>query len=263
MRTLMRVAPRISVRAFSLRERLRGEPSLKLLEREVSRGDVVVDIGAHRGVYTDRLLALVGPQGHVHAFEPNPASLPILRAVAAGRKNITIYPAALSSESGGGQLHRPIADGRRVDAMSSVALDGMRETVEHDTVSVRLETLDGALRSEPRRIAFIKCDVEGHEHAVLLGAIERLGRDHPTLLLEIEQRHRSQDVRETFELLRGLGYDGWVLRRTGPLPVDEFDVERDQLRYLTGGFHRGRPHPDYLTDFVFRMPPASAGAAGR
>ena len=38
----------------------------------VGRGNVVVDIGAARGLWSARLLQLVGAKGRVHAFEPLP-----------------------------------------------------------------------------------------------------------------------------------------------------------------------------------------------
>ncbi len=49
-----------------------------VMQRFVNKGDVVFDIGAHLGFYTLLLSNLVGPQGKVFAFEPNPELLPSL-----------------------------------------------------------------------------------------------------------------------------------------------------------------------------------------
>jgi hypothetical protein len=57
-----------------------------------------------------------------------------------------------------------------------------------------------------------------------------------------QQRHQSQDIRVTFDDLRGL----W--------PVAEFDVRRDQLAFLTGESVPGAMPPEYVHDFVFVAP---------
>jgi len=248
----LRIAPGLAVQGFYRLEHHQGQPSIMALDRVVRPNDVVVDVGAHRGVYTWRLAQLTGLNGHVHAFEPNPPGLRVLRAATTGAYNVTTYPIALSDTTGTGRLMRPIADGRRVDAMSSLSTAGIRSDVESDYVMVRLDTLDSVLASETRRISFIKIDVEGHEHEVLVGAAERLHRDMPTLLIEIEQRHRDRPVSETFDFLLGLGYVGSVLARDRERPLADFDVQADQLAYLGDGFERGRPDPAYITDFLFK-----------
>src|SRR4051794_36295054 len=43
-----------------------------LIQREVRPGGRVLDIGAHIGYYTVLCAQLVGPTGHVWAFEPSP-----------------------------------------------------------------------------------------------------------------------------------------------------------------------------------------------
>lgn len=260
-RTTLRVAPGAAAHAFYLRERLRGEPSIVCLDRLVQPGAVVVDIGAHRGVYARRMATLVGSAGHVHAFEPNPEGISVLRAAVGRRDNVTIHEMALSSRAGEADLLRPIADGRRVDAMSSLSPSGIRSDVAHEKVRVQVSTVDLALAGEARPIGFIKIDVEGLEHAVLLGAEARLRRDRPALLIEIEQRHRDLPVSDTVTWLAALGYLGVVLRRgVGERPIAEFDVRHDQLDHLGDGFGRGRPNDAYVTDFLFRHP-ERAGAS--
>ena len=47
--------------------------------RNVKPGQVALDLGANHGYYTLLLADLVGPGGRVHAFEPNPRLLELLR----------------------------------------------------------------------------------------------------------------------------------------------------------------------------------------
>jgi hypothetical protein len=80
----------------------------------------------------------------------------------------------------------------------------------------------------------MKCDVEGHELAVLRGAEQTLRRCLPTILIEIEQRHQGGDIRETFAFLTDLGYGGHFLRDRDLCALEEFDLDRDQ-RVPRGG----------------------------
>ena len=72
-----------------------------LVETLVKPGDTVVDLGAHIGYYTLLFAKLVGPSGHVVAFEPSPASCAILRRNVAsnGLANVTIVNAAVGAAS--------------------------------------------------------------------------------------------------------------------------------------------------------------------
>src|SRR5262249_20015555 len=122
--------------------------------------------------------------------------------------------------------------------------------------------LDSLLPRGPR-VAFVKCDVEGHELAVLRGAVALLRRDHPVILVEIEQRHQKEDIRDTFEHLIRLGYAGYALRADGPAPIDKFDVRRDQLDLLSAEFLAGQMPEGYVHDFAFVPAGAEAPAFTR
>ena len=150
----------------------------------------------------------MGREGHVHAFEPNPAYVEQLRRTRGRRRNITLHPCALSDVPRKGELYIPHLDLEPVSPLGRVSAP--RGDVEYDTVSISLLTLDGAMEADARPISFIKCDVEGHEQAVLRGARETLARSRPTLLIEIEQRHREDDISATFALLREFGYLGYA-----------------------------------------------------
>lgn len=248
---MLRAAPRPTVLLYGALEVRRPASALAVVDVVVRSGDLVVDIGAHRGVFTARLARRVGPTGHVHAFEPNPNSLGLLRAVKGRSKNVTIHDVALSDHSGSELLYRPRPGGRHVDAMSSLATPRERATIRHDAVEVRVATLDAVLADRVHAVTFVKCDVEGHELSALKGAARIIAEDHPTILVEIEQRHQEADIAETFSFLTSFGYRGSFLTSSGLRPLDEFDVNRDQLNLLPEGFAVGRPAPGYVTDFLF------------
>jgi FkbM family methyltransferase len=246
----VRAAPYVMVRGFEVALSLRRDPLLRTIDDFVAHGQVAIDVGAHRGWYTRRLAVRTGGSGRVHAIEPNRDTVRVLEAVARRHPNVIIHRTAASDMSGTGRLRRPIIAGRRTDAMGSLSNPGMDST-PHDVVDVPVTTLDEALADETERIAFMKCDVEGHEHEVLVGSDVIVRHSRPVILVEIEQRHRTRPIGDTFDWLTARGYTGHYFVRRIRKPLTEFDVERDQLRYVGSPLEPGRPHPDYVSDFLF------------
>lgn len=205
------------------RYRLRQERGeIKFLLRSIRPGDVVVDIGAHKGAYTYWMARRVGPNGRVFAFEPQPRLAATLNTVAASMKSsgsIVVENAAVSSRSGEGLLSIPDGDDSPCATMEARQEGWGRRTL------VRTITLDEyfAARPDAGRIAFIKCDVEGHELEVLRGASLILEEHRPLLLLECEKRHRADESTESvFAYLRSLTYEGFYFGKDGrliPIPI--------------------------------------------
>src|SRR4051794_3980438 len=62
------------------------EDGIAFVRRVLAPGDTAVDVGAHIGFFTMHMAALVGPAGHVYAFEPFDANADLLeRSVAENR----------------------------------------------------------------------------------------------------------------------------------------------------------------------------------
>jgi FkbM family methyltransferase len=238
---------------FHWRARLRrGSPHARVMSQLARPGDTAIDIGANWGLYTFGLSELVGPDGHVIAVEPGP-ELTSLRATCARRANVQIYPLALSDRDGTGNLAVP--EGPH-DATGALAHIVTGDASEPGVTQVRLARLDGLDIPERARLSFIKCDVEGHEDAVLHGG-ERLFRERlPALLIELEERHREQPVGAAFELLASWGYAGFALTSGGTCPIEEFDLDRDQRAHLIDGELPVPTPPGYVNDFLF-LPPGT------
>jgi FkbM family methyltransferase len=221
----------------------------------VHPGDVVLDIGASWGLFTYRLSRRVGPGGRVVAFEPNPLLLGSLEAIAAGRPGVVIHPVALSDAPGRASLHVPtlrraVARPRAIHPMASLTVPWNRTQAAHETISVEVRRLDDVLGPDASPIAFVKCDVEGHELPVLRGA-EAVLAGQPAILIEVEQRHQDTRIDAVFDHLAARGYDGYVLRDGGLRPVAEFDVRRDQLAFLRPYAIFSAAPAGYLHNFLF------------
>jgi FkbM family methyltransferase len=203
----------------SWRRRLsRGEPTIRLVESVVRAGDVVLDIGASWGHYTASMARLAGRGGTVHAFEPNPANWRQLGLIALRHPNVVLHRRGLSNEASAASLYVPVRDGSPVTELGSVSR-GAPDTV---SIAVELARLDDVL-PVGIDVAFVKCDVEGHERSVLAGGAELLERSKPALLIELERRHAGADVRGTIAWLEGLGYVAYMVDQHGLTPADRFD----------------------------------------
>lgn len=201
-------------------------------------GRTVIDIGANKGVYCYWLSKAVGPRGRVVAFEPQPELETHLSSVIQGFAlgNVELIPQALSAQEGDALLYRRAAGAG--DA-SFEAMPGGESIQVHST------TLDDyAAASGLDDVAFIKCDVEGHELAVMRGAEQLLRRWSP--VLQVECHHREAAQGDLFEFLSGLGYAGFFIQDGERVPCEEFD--RHPCRKAT------LDHRNYL--FV----PVSSGA---
>lgn len=201
--------------------------------RFVPPGAVCLDVGAAGGTWTWWLSRLAGPRGRVFGFEPRPRSQRIVVRLLrlAGADNATMLPLAVGSEPG--RLQVAVA---RLPTMSYVrrprdrgGADGERgrrgiaggwrppdvRTRVRRTVDVEVTTVDAFVRRRaPGRLDFLKIDVEGHELAVLRGAVRTLAQHRPVVLCEIEARHLARyghDPADVLAWLRDAGYGVWRL----------------------------------------------------
>jgi FkbM family methyltransferase len=249
-RAVDRVAPRLGARLRLAKAAARPDPRLAVMDLLVRPGDTTVDIGANRGAYTLKFARLVGRGGHVHAVEPFPANVAVLRSLR--KRNVTVHPVALSDVAGRQNLYLPVFHGRPIDALASLS----PPAVEHETVSIDVATLDAILPATASPVTLVKADVEGHELAVLRGAVELLRRDRPALLFKIEQRHQpvGRSITDTFTFLEERGYRGWFALPDGLRPLLQFDVGRHQLGFLTEDFYPAGMPRGYVSNFLFVRP---------
>jgi FkbM family methyltransferase len=146
------------------------EPELAVLDRFVRPAATVIDIGAHKGVYTHWLSRRVGSGGRVLAYEPQPELHRYLLAGLATRwyRNVLLSDVALSDHPGTAPLTIPVVSGEQQIAWASL------ETGSGIDLEVRTSRLDDEVRE--RAVSFVKCDVEGRASKVLDGAARRTSR---------------------------------------------------------------------------------------
>lgn len=184
-----------------------AEPELRVLSALVAPGDCCLDIGANFGLYAHQMSRMVGPAGRVFAFEPVPSTFALLveNLGRLGVTNVQAFPYAVSDRDARITMSIPAWDhGAPNYYMAHVnATSGEGEQVE-----VESRRIDSVLPATPSRVAVVKCDVEGHELAVLRGALGLIQRDQPAWMVEIsgDPDDANSDAGRTAALLRTHGY---------------------------------------------------------
>jgi len=161
-------------------------------------GDTVIEAGSNLGSHTLALGAAVGPNGRVHAFEPQRLINELLtwNVTANGLDQVTVHRAAVGSAPG--ELLVPEVDYNRVGNFGAISL-----TAGSGGDSVPVITVDGMALPHLR---LLKADVEGMELEVLRGAVETIRRCRPILYLENDRKDLSVTL---IDFVRSLGYRIW------------------------------------------------------
>jgi len=168
----------------------------KLFEKMIKKNMTVIDIGAHIGYFTLLLAKLVGTNGTVYAFEPEPSTYRFLckNIKINGYANIIPIQKAVSNRCGENRLW--------INKIDSLASSFSRENpllflennsvVEGNIFSLEVETvtLDGFFEQNTRskKIDFMKIDVEGAEGRVIEGAKNILRDNDLKIIMEFRPR---------------------------------------------------------------------------
>jgi FkbM family methyltransferase len=197
-----------------------------ICDRIVRPGDTVLDIGANIGMVTIWLSKLVGQNGKVHAFEPNPELQIILEQMLDRNQisNVCLHPIALGAESGSLELRIP-----KVNA-GSASLIRHRNSIDCTVVAASVRPLTEIVAQEGiKSIRLIKIDVEGFEAEVLRGGLEVLATIRPeAILFELnEVSEGSVRDRPVIQILRDCGYDFFSVPRCFlRMRLERFDLDR-------------------------------------
>lgn len=194
-------------------------PVVRLIQELLKPGMTFVDVGAHVGQYSLLASGLVGREGAVHSFEPEPDTFALLEhnVHINGLRSVHTVRCALAKSSQVAALYvaRPDNIGqtslRQPDNFSGVK------------VNVRCRTLDDYVDELGiDRINLLKIDVEGAELDVLLGARRVLSRNpKPHIIIEFWEEFLQaygSSCAQVAEFLQGSGYSLFWIGETGLTP---------------------------------------------
>ena len=156
--------------AFPLLGTHNGGLDTEIVKSQISKGDIVVDVGASIGYYSLILARAVGKEGHVFAFEPRPERFELLQKNVEinGYDNITIEQMAVLDQNGETDFY--YSKNQKTGFKLEVS-EKEKEMISEKatTKTVRLEDYFKE-REIQNKIKFIKSDVDGPEFAVLKSA---------------------------------------------------------------------------------------------
>ena len=165
---------------------------------DINKDDVIIDVGAHVGVFTIREAHRV-ERGFVLAIEPHPFNYLLLTSNIKANKltNVQALNLALWSSNGSQKLYLGSSSGSH--SLKYYLKD--REKY----IEVQTRTLDSIVKELGiKRVNFIKIDVEGSEMEVLFGARETLKRNNP--VISVAAYHTPTEIQEVTKYLQGKGY---------------------------------------------------------
>jgi FkbM family methyltransferase len=224
-----------------------GEVELHLLEFLCSRDKDAIDVGANDGSYVHYLRRHARK---VIAFEPMPSLVDALRVKF--RDGVDIRSVALSDRAGTVELHMPVVDGVTVTGCSTVSPTASATYPAHRAIEVPMATLDSVYDGE---VGFIKIDVEGHEQAVLDGAVQTIRRCRPRMLVEIDERLAPGGLARAKDYFKDLDYRGYFVQAGHIEPINLFSPEQMQnpanLPDLTAPLQQRRRFGRYIYNFIF------------
>ncbi len=157
-------------------------PLVRVLRHVTRPGDTALDVGANRGFISVALATMVGPDGHVVVFEPNPNMASNLERSLAGFADARLLRYALCDTNDAGTLFVP-----EMSEVASLSAEyASLDAGPPRPTSCMLRRLDDLIAAgEARRPDVMKVDVEGAELLVFRGARRTLDReDAPTLAYE-------------------------------------------------------------------------------
>lgn len=174
----------------------------------IEEGDVVVDVGAHIGIFATKAAYQIGSRGIVLAIEPEPRNYRLLQENIHRNSlpNVITLNRAASDTSGVKPL-KVLEGGRTAGHSIGPSHTNLRTRHSDDSkfVGVQCDTLDNMIAEQGlRKVDLIKIDVEGHEPNVVRGAASTIARFRPKIV--IESKTGSTQSAQTAEILATYGY---------------------------------------------------------
>jgi FkbM family methyltransferase len=158
----------------------------EVFQQFVRNGALVVEVGANIGGHTVELSRLVGPDGEVHAFEPQRIVFQTLCANLALNQCANVYARQAALGADAGTILVPALNPSVRENFGGLSL-------RHTSVGepVPLLTIDGF---DLPACHALKADVEGMEVEVLKGAHGTIDTYRPVMYLENDRKDRSQEL---------------------------------------------------------------------
>lgn len=178
-----------------------------LVKRMLKPGQTFIDAGAHIGYYSALAASIVGPQGLVLAFEPDPTNMGLLRQNTE-RFGEIVQPREMALADRGGRATLYLSPENTGD-------NRLYRTAGWQDLEVDVTTIDERPELDGRPVDFLKMDIQGLELKALLGAKETIARS-PSLIGIVEywplglKLNGMKQPGEFLDALRDLGLRAYL-----------------------------------------------------
>jgi len=164
-------------------------------------GDIYIDAGANIGWNVVFAAMMVGPTGHVYAFEPEVKNyLLLLENIQRNNlTNVTAFRLALGDEEKTSKLYKSKTN------FGDHMVDPVLISQDHyDFDSVQCVTLDNFVQEQKfdaDRIKLVKIDTQGSDVRVLRGMQRLVDACHPAIIIEYSPGHLRANDFSVFDIL--------------------------------------------------------------
>lgn len=142
------------------------EYETSIFKKNIKKGDVVLDIGAHIGYYTLIAAQAVGNEGKVYSFEPDPKNFALLKKNIRENRYRNVVPINMAVADKKGSLRLFLNEENTGDHRIYSSLDRRK------AIKIRTVTLDDFFKDKDKRINMIKIDIQGSEVRAFKGGIK-------------------------------------------------------------------------------------------
>lgn len=190
----------------------------------------ILDIGANIGIMTVHL-GKKFPKATIHAIEPIPDNLDILKANIAHYKlkNVIVHEVAVGDKEEMVKMVLPHHGKTKMQGLSHVKHETITDWNEGDEFEVQCTKLDQLFPTE--HIDAIKLDVENFEFFALKGGIELIKRSKPVIYAELWD---NENRTKCFDLLTNVGYTINVVDNGILVPFDSLNHGQQNFIFLIG-----------------------------
>ena len=153
--------------------------------KNISKNDVVLDVGAHFGLFTLLMSELVGEQGEVHSFEPVPHTFSILKQNVKNKKSIILNLNAAWEDNKDLIINDYGLSSSAFNSLKGSRNNQIKNNKVTKYINIKAIKLDDYVKTKGIKPSFIKIDAESAEYEVLKGMNYILKEVKPIICIEL------------------------------------------------------------------------------
>ena len=212
----------------------------KIVKKYVHEGDVVIDVGAHVGYYTLLMAQLVGKNGKVYSFEPDPVNFELLKKSVEinGFENVVLIQKAVSDTTEKIKLFLGDNDSA-INRIYDAKLGDAKKSIDVESV-----TIDEYFKENDKLFNIIKIDSEGSEAKIINGMEKFLTKNRKLIMMtEFFPFLIKKSGDEPKQYLKSLENSGFEL-------YNILDDNKETNKINSESFLKIEPDSEYCTNLL-------------